>query len=86
MEANAFTLFATHFHELTRLADDNPLIVNRHVTALVDGDNEFTLLYQIRDGACDKSYGIHLARMIGFPDEVLNVSKKNFNLLIRNDR
>lgn len=65
-----FTLFATHFHELNELAEKTEFVGNLHVSALVS-DDEMTPLYTIREGECDKSYGIHCARLVKFPDDVI---------------
>ncbi|KAK9875018.1 hypothetical protein WA026_005828 [Henosepilachna vigintioctopunctata] len=69
-EVKCFTLFATHFHEIINLADQFSNVTNWHVTA-VTTNNTITPLYQVKNGPCDKSYGIHCARMVGFPEDVL---------------
>lgn len=76
-ETKCFSLFATHFHEITQLAETFPVVHNLHVTA-VTTEKTITPLYQIKEGACDKSYGIHCARMVGFPPDVINVSNVKF--------
>ncbi len=67
---HAITLFSTHYHELTALENKFKNIKNVHVSAVEDGDN-ITFLHKIKDGAVDKSYGIHVAKLAGMPDELL---------------
>lgn len=69
-EIKCFSLFATHYHEITHLADKYENISNLHVTAVATNDT-FIPLYQIQEGECDKSYGVHCAKMVGFPEDVI---------------
>lgn len=64
------TLFSTHYHELTSLDQKFSNIKNVHVSALEENGN-ITFLHKIKDGAVDKSYGIHVARLAKMPDELL---------------
>jgi DNA mismatch repair protein MutS len=66
----ARTLFATHYHELTRLADKLPRLRNAQVT-VHESNGEVIFLRKVVDGACDSSYGIQVARMAGVPNAVI---------------
>ncbi|CAH1102281.1 unnamed protein product, partial [Psylliodes chrysocephalus] len=69
-EIKCFSLFATHFHEINELAEMYGNVGNLHVSAVVS-ENVITPLYSVREGECDKSYGIHCAKMVGFPEDVI---------------
>ncbi|WP_042282503.1 DNA mismatch repair protein MutS [Candidatus Protochlamydia sp. R18] len=71
----AKTLFATHYWELTKLEEKVPGAVNYNV-AVHEADDHITFLRKIIKGGTDKSYGIHVARLAGLPQAVLNRSKE----------
>ena len=75
LEIGCLTLFATHYFELTKLADSNDGIRNVHVAAS-EVDGRLLLLHQIRDGAASSSFGLHVAKMAGIPTQVLNDAKR----------
>ncbi len=67
---NPRTLFATHYHELTGLADFLPHVVNYNVDVAEEG-GEVTFLHRIVPGGADRSYGIHVAQLAGLPRDVI---------------
>ena len=73
------TLFSTHYHELTSMERDNPSIKNVHVSA-VEENGKITFLHKIKNGAVDKSYGIHVAKLAGMPDEVISEAQEILNV------
>ena len=75
----AKTLFSTHYHELTSLEKDLKRLKNVHVSA-VEENGSITFLHKVKNGAVDKSYGIHVASLAKLPkslidraDEILSV-------------
>ena len=65
------TLFATHYHELTRLAASLPGVRNCSVAVTEEG-NRVVFLHKIVPGGADKSYGVHVAQLAGLPQGVVN--------------
>lgn len=70
-EVGAFTLFATHYHELTTLAEKLPRVENVHVAA-EERDGDVTFLRTIEEGPTDRSYGVHVAGLAGVPGPVVD--------------
>jgi DNA mismatch repair protein MutS len=64
------TLFATHFHELTALADRLPRVRNQRVEVLEEGET-VRFLHRVVPGGADRSYGIHVAALAGLPPAVI---------------
>lgn len=83
-EINCYCQFATHFHEMTAMERELSNVKNLYVSALAEGD-KLTMLYKVKQGVIDRSYGIHVAEMLKFPKDVLDEAKKlaaeleNFN-------
>ena len=69
------TLFSTHYHELTNLDNKLKHLKNVHVSAYEENGN-ITFLHKIKDGAIDKSYGIHVAKLANLPDKVIKKAEE----------
>jgi DNA mismatch repair protein MutS len=65
------TLFATHYHELTDLADRLPAVCNYNLGVVEEGDR-VVFLHKVEPGGADRSYGIHVAQMAGVPKPVIH--------------
>ena len=68
------TIFATHYHELTQLSERLGRLANAHVAVKEWGDG-VVFLHRIADGPADRSYGIHVAKLAGLPDSVIERAK-----------
>lgn len=75
-------LFATHYHEMTALAGKIPGIFNLNVDVSEEG-GDIVFLHKIVPGAASKSYGIHVAKIAGVPQELLRHAQNNLNHLER---
>jgi DNA mismatch repair protein MutS len=73
-KTQAYSLFATHYFELTEFAASHRAAVNVHVSAAESG-NDVVFLHEIQPGPASKSYGIQVARLAGMPAAVLNHAK-----------
>jgi DNA mismatch repair protein MutS len=71
----ARTLFATHYHELTKLAEERKGVCNLNV-AVREWNEQIIFLRKIIPGGADKSYGIQVARLAGLPKEILDRAKE----------
>ena len=71
----AKTIFATHYHELTQLADLLPALVNYNVAVREVGD-DIVFLRRLEPGGADRSYGIQVGRLAGLPDAVVERAKE----------
>ena len=74
-QTHARTLFATHYHELTELADLLPGVKNVHVS-VEETPNEIVFLRRIEEGSANKSYGIEVARLAGLPRSVIQRARE----------
>ncbi|HEX4348329.1 MAG TPA: DNA mismatch repair protein MutS [Vicinamibacterales bacterium] len=78
------TLFATHYHELTDLADATPGVVNFHVAAR-EWKDDIVFLRKIVPGRSDRSYGIQVARLAGLPAAVITRAQEILSALERDE-
>ena len=75
VRVKAFTLFATHYFELTVLPEEYDSIANVHLDA-VEHDDRIVFLHAIKEGAADRSYGLHVAALAGVPQQVIAQARK----------
>jgi DNA mismatch repair protein MutS len=71
----AKTLFATHYHELTQIARYLATVKNLNV-AVREYKDQVIFLYKVEEGSCDRSFGVHVAKLAGVPEEVVNRAKE----------
>ncbi len=69
-DVKAYTLFSTHYFEITALAELIAGITNVHLDA-VEYNEEIVFLYEVKEGAANQSYGLQVARLAGMPEEVI---------------
>jgi DNA mismatch repair protein MutS len=79
-EVRAFTLFATHYFELTVLPDSIDSIANVHLDAVEHGDT-IVFLHAVKDGPANQSYGLHVAALAGVPRPVIELARQRLALL-----
>ena len=73
-QVKAFTLFATHYFELTSLPEDYPQVANIHLDATEHNDH-IVFLHSIQEGPASKSYGLQVAKLAGIPEPVVSSAK-----------
>jgi DNA mismatch repair protein MutS len=76
----AFTLFATHYFELTTLPENNPTSVNVHLDAVEHGDT-IVFLHAVKEGPANQSYGLQVAALAGIPRSVIEQARERLMLL-----
>ena len=81
----AFTLFATHYFELTTLPEKIPCIANVHIDAIEHGD-KIIFLHSVQDGAANQSYGLQVAQLAGVPKVVITQARKKLHRLEEDSR
>ncbi|MGI9025333.1 MAG: MutS-related protein, partial [Burkholderiaceae bacterium] len=80
----ALTFFATHYFELTRLADEYPSVANVHLSAVEHGCGivrEIVFMHAVEEGPASRSYGLQVARLAGVPHSVIRSAEKRLAIL-----
>lgn len=75
LKTKAFTLFASHYFELTQLAEQIKTLANVHLDA-VEHDDNIIFMHAVQDGAASKSFGLQVAKLAGVPQAVINRAKQ----------
>jgi DNA mismatch repair protein MutS len=76
----SYTLFATHYFELTRIVDEFKQAANVHLDALEHGNN-IVFMHKVEDGAANQSYGLQVAQLAGIPRSVVTAAKRKLTQL-----
>jgi len=74
--SRSFTLFATHYFELTQLPDNHPTAANVHLSA-VEHKDSIVFLHAVQDGPASQSYGLQVAQLAGVPQSVIKAARKH---------
>jgi len=80
LKTKAFTLFATHYFELTMLAEQIPTLANVHLDAMEHDDN-IVFMHAVQEGAASKSFGLQVAQLAGVPKMVIKRAKQRLTEL-----
>jgi len=80
IQKQAFTLFATHYFELTTLPEKINTIANVHINAIEHGD-KIIFLHTVKDGPANQSYGLQVAQLAGVPKDVISQARKKLHQL-----
>jgi DNA mismatch repair protein MutS len=79
----SYTLFATHYFELTRLAEEYAQLANVHLAA-IEHQHSIVFLHSVNEGAASQSYGLQVAALAGVPNDVIRAAKKQLLKLEQN--
>ncbi len=79
----SYTLFATHYFELTRLAEEYAELANVHLSA-IEHQHSIVFLHAVTDGAASQSYGLQVAALAGVPPQVIKTARKQLRVLEQN--
>ncbi|GFD88229.1 DNA mismatch repair protein MutS [Tenacibaculum sp. KUL152] len=79
-QLNAYTLFATHYFELTELPDSEPGVVNVHLDA-IEHEDTIRFMHTVSEGAASKSFGLQVAQLAGVPKPVIKAAQQKLAIL-----
>ena len=79
----SYTLFATHYFELTRLCEEFTRLANVHLSA-IEHQHSIVFLHSVSEGAASQSYGLQVAALAGVPAQVIRSAKKQLRILEQN--
>jgi DNA mismatch repair protein MutS len=79
----SYTLFATHYFELTRLSEEFLQLANVHLSA-IEHQHSIVFLHSVEEGAASQSYGLQVAALAGVPAQVIKMAKKQLRVLEQN--
>ena len=79
----SYTLFATHYFELTRLSEEFAQLSNVHLAA-IEHQHSIVFLHSVNEGAASQSYGLQVAALAGVPNDVIKTAKKQLHKLEQN--
>jgi len=82
----SFTLFATHYFELTAFPEKHAGAVNMHVSAVESGSHDIVFLHEVQPGPASRSYGVQVARLAGMPAAVVRQARGALEALEANQR
>ena len=82
LESRPFTLFATHYFELTSMVDEIKTVINVHLDAVEHGEN-IVFMHAVKDGPANQSYGLQVAKLAGVPASVIKNARKKLQILER---
>jgi DNA mismatch repair protein MutS len=77
----AFTLFATHYFELTEFPKKHERAINVHVSAAESGEHDIVFLHEIQAGPASRSYGVQVARLAGMPGSLIRQARSTLDAL-----
>jgi DNA mismatch repair protein MutS len=79
-QVGAYTLFATHYFELTLLTEHYPTVANAHLDAVEHGD-AIVFMHAVKPGPASQSYGLQVAKLAGLPAEVIDNARRHLHRL-----